>query len=49
MWRCFFREIEQKGNLKKINKLNNNKACQQSEIPTKSIKGNSNIFSEFLY
>ena len=34
---------------KEIHKLNNNKASQHFAIPTKIIKSNSDIFSDFLY
>ena len=42
--RCFLSQITEE-----IHKLNNNKAFQHSEIPTKIIKSNSDIFSDFLY
>ena len=45
----YFRELEKEEIQKEIHKLNNNKASQHSEIPTKIIKSNSDIFSDFLY
>ena len=43
-----FRELEKGEIQKEIDKLNN-KASQYSDIPTKIIKSNSDIFSDFLY
>ena len=34
---------------KGILNLNNSKACQESDIPTKVIKANSDIFADILY
>ena len=45
----YFRELEREEILKEIHKLSNNKASQHSDIPTKIIKSNSDIFSDFLY
>ena len=50
----YFRELEKEEIQKEIQNLNNNnnnnnKASQHSEIPTKIIKSNSDIFSDFLY
>ena len=44
----YFREIEKEEIKKEIHKLNN-EASQYSNIPTKIIKSNSDIFSDFLY
>ena len=44
----YFRELEREEIHKEIHKLNN-KASQHSDIPTKIIKSNSDIFSDFLY
>ena len=35
--------------LKEISSLDHTKACQESDIPTKIIKGNVDIFSEVLH
>ena len=45
----YFRELEKVEIQKEIHKLNNNTAFQHSEIPTKIIKSNFDIFSDFLY
>ena len=45
----YFGELEKEEIQKEIHKLNNNKASQHSDIPTKIIKSNSDIFSGFLY
>ena len=45
----YFRELEKEGIQKEIHKLNNSKVSQHSDIPTKIIKSNSDIFSDFLY
>ena len=45
----YFRGLEKEEIQKEIYKLNNNKASQHSDIPTKIIKSNSDIFSDFLY
>ena len=45
----FISENSKKKEFKKeIHKFNNNKASQHSDIPTKIIKSNSDIFSDFL-
>ena len=44
----YFRELEKEEIQKQICNLNNNKASQHSDIPTKIIKSNSDIFSDFL-
>ena len=44
-----FREFEKEEIQKEIHKLNNNKASQHSDIPTKIIKSNSDMFSDFLH
>ena len=47
----YFRELEKEQIQKKIHNLNNNnnnKASQHSDIPTKIVKSNCDIFSEFL-
>ena len=47
----YFRELEKEEIQKKIHNLNNNnnnKASQHSYIPTKIVKSNCDIFSEFL-
>ena len=43
------RALEKEEIKKEIHKLNSNKASQHSDIPTKVIKSNSDIFSDFLY
>ena len=50
----YFRELEKEEIQREIQNLNNNnnnnnKASQHSDIPTKIIKSNSDIFSYFLY
>ena len=35
--------------LKELNNLNINKATQNTDIPTKIIKENSDIFGDFIY
>ena len=45
----YFRELEKEEIQKEIHNLNDNKASQHSDIPTKIIKGNSDIFCNFLY
>ena len=45
----YFRELEKEEIQKEIHNLNSNKASQHSDIPTKIIKSNSDIFSDFLY
>ena len=44
----YFREFG-KEEFKEIHNLNNNKASQYCDIPTKIIKSNSDVFSDFLY
>ena len=44
-----FRELEKEEIQKEIHNLNNNKVSQHSDIPTKIIKRNSDIFNDFLY
>ena len=44
-----FREFKRKGIQKAIHKLSKNKTSQHSDIPTKIIKGNSDIFRDLLY
>ena len=42
--------FETKSNiLAQIHNLDNKKACQESEIPVKIIKDNTDIFSEFIF
>ena len=41
-----FDTVETKKILKKISSLDHTKACQLSDIPTKIIKENADIFSE---
>ena len=43
-----FRDFEKEEIQKEIHKLNNNNASQHSDIPTKIIKSNSDIFSDSL-
>ena len=43
----FISETRKRG--KEIHKLNNNKASQHFDIPTKIIQNSSDIFSDFLY
>ena len=45
----YFRGLEKEEIQNEIYKLNNNKASQHPDIPTKIIKSNSDIFSDFLY
>ena len=45
----YFRELEREEIQNEIHKLNNNKASQHSNILTKIIKSNSDIFIDFLY
>ena len=45
----YFRELEKEEIQREVHNLNNNKASQHSDIPTKIIKNNSDIFSDFLY
>ena len=44
----YFRELDKEEFKKEIHKLNTNKASQHSDIPTKIIKSNSDIFNDFL-
>ena len=44
----YFKELEKEKIQKEIYNLNSNKASQHSDIPTKIIKSNSDIFSDFL-
>ena len=44
----YFRELEKEEIQKEIQNLNNNKASQHSDIHTKIIKSNSDLFSDFL-
>ena len=34
---------------KEINRLDKKKACQENDIPVKSIKSNKDLFSQFIY
>jgi len=43
-----FETLERADVLKEILKLNSTKACQESDIPTRVIKENSEIFADFL-
>ena len=45
----FISESSEKRKFKEIHNLNNNKASQYCDIPTKIIKSNSDVFSDFLY
>ena len=45
----YFKEFEKEEIQKEIHELNNNKASQHSDIPTKIIKSDSDTFSDFLY
>ena len=45
----YFSKLEKEEIQKEIHKLNNNKVFQHSDIPTRIIKSNSDIFSDFLY
>ena len=45
----YFRELGKEEIQKEIHKLNNNKAFQHSDIPSKIIKSISDIFSDFLH
>ena len=45
----YFKELEKEKIQKEIYNLNSNKASQHSDIPTKIIKSNSDIFSDFQY
>ena len=44
----YFRELEKEEIQKEIQNLNNNKASQHSDIHTKIIKSNSDLFRDFL-
>ena len=44
----YFRELEKEEIQKEIQNLNNNKASQHSDIHTKIIKSNCDLFSDFL-
>ena len=45
----FISENSKKRKFKEIHNLNNNKPSQYRDIPTKIIKSNSDVFSDFLY
>ena len=45
----FISESSEKRKFTEIHNLNNNKASQYCDIPTKIIKSNSDVFSDFLY
>ena len=44
-----FKNVQQKEILKELNNLNINKATQNTDIPTKIIKENSDIFGDFIF
>ena len=44
----YFAELEVTDIKKEIKMLNTKKACQNSDIPTKIIKENSDIYADFL-
>ena len=44
-----FSQVERDGIMKKINNLKTNKATQSTDIPTKLIKKNSDIFGDFTF
>ena len=44
-----FKNVQKKEILKKLNNLNINKATQNTDIPTKIIKENSDIFEDFIF
>ena len=41
--------VDKEKSLKEISNLDHTKACQESNIPTKMIKENADIFSEVLH
>ena len=45
----YFRELKKEEIQREVHNLNNNKASQHSDIPTKIIESNSDIFNDFLY
>ena len=44
-----FQKVSYEEALKEIQKLDATKACQDTDVPTKIIKSNSDIFGEFIY
>ena len=44
-----FKNVQREEILKKLNNLNINKATQNTDIPTKIIKKNSDIFRDFIF
>ena len=44
-----FKNVQKEDILKKLNNLNINKATQNTDIPTKIIKKNSDIFGDFIF
>ena len=44
-----FKNVQREEILKKLNNLNINKATQNTDIPTKIIKKNSDIFGDFIF
>ena len=44
-----FSFVEKEAILKKIQLLQSNKSTETADIPTKLIKGNADIFAEFLF
>ena len=48
-WTFYFNEVSIEYTSKEILKLDNKKASQNSDIPTKILKENADIFTEYLY
>ena len=44
-----FQKVSYEEALKEIQKLDASKACQDTDVPTKIIKSNSDIFGDFIY
>ena len=44
-----FKNVQKEESLKELNNLNINKATQNTDIPTKIIKENSEIFGDFIF
>ena len=44
-----FKNVQKEKILKELNNLNNNKATKNTDIPTKIIKENSDIFRDFIF
>ena len=46
---CYFRKLKKAKTQKEMHKLDNSQGSQHSHIPTKIVKSNSDIYSDFLY